>query len=271
MGLIRLAQLFFKLLFFTAISLKGNCSNKIPTILKIIPKEDQQILKDLFHLLFRHGDFAYAFLGIKPMSSIDYTMQYIRKFPENESFIRETHLARKGFQVWKKYQELLPMQDLVLLVEESDQYEGHFAFILINPQKCLPIIEQHLSQFQNYYGQKLSANELLKCLCQGSFFQKGKMDPIVFGLLLGYPEKDVLAFSNQLKKVYSTKNENSLRPCYLASSKNPLSPIRTPFFMTNRNEAELEDIKSEYSIKKKELINIYYSDDFLENILHRFM
>lgn len=236
-----------------------------------MPKEDQQILKDLFYLLFRHGDFAYAFFGIKPMCSIDYTMQYIQSFSDNEKFTRETHLARKGFEVWKRYQPLFPMKNIQFLLKESDQCEGHFAFILINPKKCLPIIEQHLSLFQKYYGQELSTEELLERLCQGTYFQEGKNDTTVLGLLLGYPEKDVLAFSEQLEKLRLSQNKSSLRPCHLALRKNPLTPIRTPYFMTNRNEAELEGIKSDYEIKKQELVEFYYSNDFLEKILNRFI
>lgn len=260
-------------LLITAMPINAHCRDlpKVASVLETIPEEDQQTLKDLFHLLFRHGDFSYAFFGIKPMCSIDYTMQYIKTVSNNEAFTRETHLARKGFEVWKKYQHLFPMKDIRFLLQESDQCGGHFAFVLINPQKCLSIIEHHLHLFQNYYGEKLPADELLKCLCQGTYFKEGKIDHAVFGLLLGYPEKDVVAFSNQLEKSRSSKNKNSLRPCHLALSRNPLTPIRSSFFMTNRNEADLKDLKSEYAEKKRELVKFYYSDDFLGKILNRFM
>jgi len=104
MGLIKkLAQLFIIPLFITAVPIKGHCCDhsRVTPILKTMPKEDQQTLKDLFQLLFSSGDFAYTFLDVKPMCQISYTMQYIRNFPENERCSRETHLARKGFEVWE--------------------------------------------------------------------------------------------------------------------------------------------------------------------------
>ncbi len=258
---------------FIAISNFGYSYENSPSslIIKNIPFDDKCVLIELFQLLFSNGDFAYAFLGIKPMCKISYTMQYIRKFPENERFSRETYLARKGLKIWKKYQHLFAMGNIQFLTEESDQYEGCFSFILINPEKCLRIIERHLSLFQNYYGEKIPADELVKWLCRGSYFKEGKIDHQVLGLLLGYPEKDVLTFNDQLKNLKSSKNKDSLRPCYLAVRQNPLTPIRAPYFMTNRKEIDLKDLKSEYAAKKQELITFYYSDDFLEKILDRFM
>ena len=272
MGLLRIFIQNWFILLIIAISSIGYCNkgaNNSP--ITNIPVEDKAILTDLFQLLFSSGDFAYTFLDVKPMCQISYTMQYIRNFPENERFSRETHLARKGFEVWEKYQHLFPMKNLKFLLEESDQCEGHFAFILINPKKCLSIIEQHLSLVQKYYGQELPAEKLLERLCQGDYFQDGKNDATILGLLLGYPEKDVLVFNDQLEKLRSSKNKSSLRPCHLALRKNPLTPIRAPFFMTNKHEIELKEIKYEYAIKNHKLVEFYYSDDFLEKILNRFM
>lgn len=254
-----------------AMSIKGHCNDysKVDSTLKTIPNEDQQIIKDLFYLLFGYGDFAYVFFDIKPMCSIDYTMEYIQNVPGNERFIRETHLARKGFDVWKKYQNLFPMNELKIQLHESNRFGGHFSFALINPKKCSSIIKEHLTLFQNYCGKELSAEEILELIYQGVYFQEDKNDATILGLLFGYPEKDVLVFSNYLKD--SSKNKTPLRPCRLAWCKNPITPVNTPYFMTNRNETELTDIKNEYAHKKPEIVKFYYSEDFLKTILRRFV
>ena len=117
----------------------------------------------------------------------------------------------------------------------------------------------------------MSAEELLELLCQGAYFQEGKNDTTVLGLLLGYPEKDVVAFSSQFEGANSSKKNNPLRPCPLALSKNPLTPIRTPYFMTDRNEIDLKEIKLEYAMKKRDLVELYYSEDFLGKLLSRLL
>jgi hypothetical protein len=234
---------------------------------RTIPRKDLQIIEDLLFLLFKHGDFSYTFFGIKPMCSIDYTLGYIKNFPENKIFVRETHQALKGFEVIKKYQHLFKKHSLQLLLRETKKCGGHFAFVLINRKKCLLIIEKHLDLFQKYYGKKHSPKKLLECLCQGKFFKDNKIDPIIFGLLLGYPEKDVHTFANQSSK----KEKKTLRPFHLTSSTNPFTPIRSSFFMTNRTNKELKDIQLEYAREKKAIVELYYSPEFLETVLNKLM
>lgn len=303
----------FLSLLLLAISSFGYCENISPVfpILNIIPKEDKEVLDDLFHLLFANGDFAYTFSGLKSMCSIDYTMYYARNISLNEKFTRETYLARKGFDTWKKYQHFFSMQGLRLYLEESNDYNEHFAFILINPDQCLQIIKKYINLFEKYYEEKFTPQQYLDLLCNGSFFQKGKNDPIILGLLLGYPEEDVAIFNqkimldktlsslpydtqnkkftssltfstqelgnfleskkNEISSIQLEKIKKELKPCSLSLNKNPLKPITTPYFMSNRTEGELKEIKSKYEVRKADLIEFYYSPDFLEKILERFL
>jgi hypothetical protein len=196
-------------------------------------------------------------------------MEYIAEAPKNEAFKREAYLALKGLETWKKYQHSFPMNQIRLLIRESDRCGGQFAFILINPSKCSSIIEQHLSLFQSYCGRELSSQEILNQVCEGTFWRDDVLDPVLFGLLLGYPTEDVFAFEGQLKSALAGKAKNSMRPCRLAQTKNPFTPIKTPYFMTNREDEELGTIKEEYAKNKSGLVELFYSDDFLLKILER--
>lgn len=245
---------------------QGKAWSSDDSLIKRIPLEERLILDDLFQLLFSNGDFAYTFLGIKPMCMISYTMQYIRKFPENDRFCRETRQAKKGLDVWKKYQHLFSMGNLKLLIQESYKCEGHFSFILLNLNQCKSVIEKHLSVFQNHFGEKLSTNQILDLLSQGLYFQGEKIDHATLGILLGYPEKDVFAFIDQHTNRRNAGEKSALKPCLLVKNKNPLSPIKPSFFMSKRSQDELDMIKLEYSSGLRELIQIYYSEDFLQKM-----
>lgn len=256
-------QALFTALIFAMSSL-GHCKDlEVKDFLKTISVEERKDLEDLFYLLFKQGDFAYAFFGIKPMCRIDYTMQYVNSAPHNESFTRETYLARKGFDIWAKHQHFFPMKNTCLRLHQSDKYGGHFSFVLINPHQCLSVIKKHLTLFQKHYGQELNPEGFLELLSKGEFFQEGKADPTILGLLLGYPKKDVFAFNKRPKK--------KLTPCPLSLHRNPLTPIKASYFMTDRNEEELKDIKTEYALKKTDLVDFYYSPDFLEKVLERLL
>ena len=280
-GLIR----FFSYLLFLVISSLGYCQVvDVPSFLKTIPREDRKAIEDLFYLLFSYGDFAYTFFGIKPMCTIDYTMQYAQYVSRNEKFTRETYLARKGFDIWAKYEHLFPMLTLRMQLKESDQFGEYFSFILINKDQCLQIISKHITLVQKYYGQELNSEKFLEILCEGRFFQEHKIDTTILGLLLGYPEEDVLTFSKTitldglfsnllcatptpsfqvLKNSKSLWNKKQQKPCYLGLRKNALTPIKTPYFMSNREDKDLKEIKTQYASQKKNLVDFYYSNEFL--------
>lgn len=240
------------------------------------PKEKEQLI-DFFQLLFRHGDFSYTLIGLKPMCSIDYTFQYAKKFPNREQFARETHQARLGFEIWQKYQNLFPMTtQALLLIDNSDPFE-HFSIILINKTQCREIISKHKELFKKHIGEKLSEEEIVSLVYEGSIFKKGKLHPEIFGLLLGYPEEDVHAFSakdliQHLPYVTNTPIQNRIKlsPCSLGLEKNPLTPIKTPYFMSEKKDTDLVKLKTKFSQKKPDLLEYYYAEDFLERILEKF-
>lgn len=286
----------------------GNEPVKFHCPMDQISKEDKDVIEDLFYLLFSNADFAYTLLGVKPMCDISYTMHYAQSISSNDRYIRETFLARKGFNTWQKYQQLFPMKKLRLVLRSSNKFGERVSFILINPSLCLPIIEKHLYLFQKYYGFKLSVEQILKLICEDKFFRSDEMDSEIFGLLLGYPEKDVKSFHRRtiLEKAKSilpidvranrnqffckisnldlmhlnsitsgtiTPDLNQLskarRPFRLVL-KNPLYPFTTPIFIAFRDECEeLNYIREKYESIKSDLIKFYYADNFLENLLER--
>lgn len=271
----KVTKTFYFVYFIIAITLTGYCDNNnspnLSSVLKKIQQKDLEVIEDLFYLLFRHGDFAYTFLGTKPMCTIDFTMHYAQVISKDKKFVMETYLARKGFDTLVKYLHLFPMKNLRLQLHESKKLGEHFSFILINREMCLPIIKKHLHVFQEHCGQKLDAEGVLELISQGTYFHEDIRDTTSLGLLLGYPEKDVFGFSAKLKGSTTSKDTTVLRPCPLALRKNPLTPIKTPYFMTSRDETDLKKIKSKYSLKKYELVQLYYEEDFLNKILEKLL
>lgn len=177
-----------------------------------IPFEERKILERFFRRLFYHGDFSYTLFGLKPMGSIDYSLNHLcfpvfYKNPEQHLYLMA--LDEKDWKVWERYQYLFPMKKYSFVKVEKDD---SFGFLLVNKEKSYAIIEKNLQLFQDLVGKKVCPRTLLHSLCQGQLAYSFSSVPCLIlyykalGLLYGYGEENVQVFIEREQLLQTLSN-----------------------------------------------------------------
>ena len=164
-----MTKLFLLLLICSAPLIAQEIDNKLSVSHRIqsIPFEERKILEGFFRRIFYHGDFSYTLFGLKPMGSIDYSLNHLclpvfYKNPEQHLYLMT--LNKKDWKVWERYQHLFPMEKYSFVKVEKDDF---FGLLLVNKEKSHAVIEKNLQLFQDLTGKKACPRTLLHILCQG--------------------------------------------------------------------------------------------------------
>lgn len=250
-------------------------------------------------MIFEQG-FGYTLFGNKPVSLAGYSL--------NPSFDTIFFSKRSSFfpivEAWSLLEKnvLCHLQGNYILLKQVDRKKNcsTFQIIIINKSSFLQTVNEHLDLFCKLLEKKIDPKELLDevILNQKSLWDILKGNQALYGIILGYGEKNSLAFKRrwELGQVFSFNYQNSLsNPPFYPPSKgfssseeeyryfeeqhdffdirtSPLSPLVPPCFMIMKDiDIETKLLEKKYKKTFKQLIEIYAEGDFWSITLDRLM
>ncbi|WP_215216636.1 MULTISPECIES: hypothetical protein [Candidatus Rhabdochlamydia] len=251
-------------------------------------------------MIFEQG-FGYTLFGNKPVSLAEYFL--------NPSFNTIFFSKKNSFfpivEAWSLLEKnvLCHLQGNYILLKQVDRTKNSSTFqvIIINKFSFLQTVTKYLDLFCKLLEKKIDPKELLDevILNQRSLWDILKGNRALYGIILGYGEKNSLAFKRrwELGQVFSCNCQNSLitPPFYPKPSRgfssseeeyryfeeqqgffdiqtSSLSPLNPPCFMIMKDiDIETKLLAKKYKETFKQLIEIYAEGDFWSITLDHLM
>lgn len=244
----------------------------------IIPVEDKEKLQDLMQKLFAEDSFAYTILGNKPVSWGIYHNPLPFSSWEDffNSFSDYNCTLRNGWKTWEKYSHLFP--STLLWIESAKCYPGSISILLVNEEQFNIIVDNNKKDFEEVLQRKvINGSQLLKEAKSRSLIHDVlKGHQALIGTVLGYGRDNSWQFLE-----VSCKNRRPIGwvwgeeefsfpdelPKEVSLTDFYLSHCSCPSFAGDPNTAESLELKKEYLLIKKKVMDYYNNKDFLEATL----
>ncbi len=266
--------------------------SKVAKLLKSIPSEDRVYLEFYFRYLLFDDPLAYVIFGDKPMALSGFWNPTPSGNCLTPNISHNSVILRKGYELHKKYQHLLPSKNFIFVFRESDDYT---EIALVNRKNFLKTTANSIEEFQKILGKKISGATILdRFVIEKEIFEKPlKENHALLGLLLGYGKKNSFRFQRKMEILKSTnafhlhhKQEKCLRPsigfdsldeelAFLNQRLKPLEDpcqeftlVNLPSFMVDSRDIETQGIKKKFIEQRRKITNIYRHGDFLEITLN---
>ena len=281
-------------------SLAGLAFGFFPKKSPVSKKENLLMEALLQNMIFEQG-FGYTLFGDKPVSLAGYFL--------NPSFDTIFFSKRSTFfpilEAWSLLAKniLCHLHGNYILLKQVNRIKNPrtFQVIIVNKSSFLQTVTEHLDVFCELLEKKIDPKELLNevILNQKSLWDILKGNQALYGIILGYGEKNSLAFKRrwELGQVFSFKYQSpSNNPLfYPKPSKgfsspeeeyhyfeeqhsffdiqtSPLSPLTPPCFMIMKDiDIETKLLEKKYKEAFKQLIEIYAEGDFWSITLDHLM
>lgn len=254
-----------------------------------LPKEDRKIL-ELFFRQIVVSEIGYTLFGDKPMALLTYVPTLQLQLSSTKDSLRSLAILQKGGKVWQKYQHLFPRKRFDFVIYKRAEA---VEIALIDKRGVEQLRKKHAKLFSTL--QSKSVVEIL----QLSLKEKTEHYHSCLGTLLGYGVENSKTFEEEINfqskresapllpqrkksnrlRIESAEvslNANSLKRstppfcknlvpyCSKNSALSPISPLRFKIIAHSLEHISLQK-SAEQTYKK--LIEIYYSENFLEKIL----
>lgn len=184
--------------------------------LENLSKEEQKTLEFFFRSFYSPDSFGYTLFGDKPLSVTIYAIPKNEPSPEDsiDSVLNIYHPEnlRKycGWEIWKKNQNLFPMQKYAF-VESKNFVEGEFTAILfINKKEFLKVVDENLNDFRKVLEREITPESLLDEVLNSEnvFGHVLKNHQGLIGTLLGYGRNNAWLFHRR-EKLFSCFEKQS--------------------------------------------------------------
>ena len=276
-----------------------------------IAPTDRQKLEDFFHSLFLHGDFAFTLFGNKPLGSIDLligekmlNIETTIDFVGWEVWKKYQHLFLSSNYLFSYYDKIAENSFFGFLIINKKRcreiinqnlplFKSCFSF-----QSTDDLIDRLCST--NFFSYKLEDRPNNFYLCLGLLFGYGEKSALFFERRMQlfreaaqYPydltelnedDRQIIYYldKTRLEKqvhhrpvndVIEELNDLNRRKTFtrLTKTNNPLYLIEINGFVTFAEDPETEILQAENDALGKKLMEINYSDNFLEIILNRLL
>lgn len=230
--------------------------------------QEKIYLKKFFKTLFFSSSFGYTIFGEKPMSIEVITLDpYLPKIEDLEyadiEYFTNFYNLHRGWRIWKNHFEKIPLKGFSLISYPSTIGSKHLEISIINHQKFLEVVSEHLDVFQIIINKKLEPNEILGKYIkgEGEIFQIIQNHHGLLGILLGYGKDNAWQFLNDapLGDFVDLKSLNFEN----------MDEILLPSFKVIENTSETKLLRESYFQQREKINKIYQSDLFLETVLEK--
>ncbi len=260
----------FILFFF--VNLEG-ATLPLEEIFKEISKEDRENISSLFAFLIKQDHFAYTLFGDKPLSL---SSHFVLTPWENiiEHINSSDELFWKKWKIWKKYEHLFPLNNYLLLKEESRNNNYQMIYlILINKEEFIKTLKKNLTLFQAILNKTIIPEEFLKEIELGkiSFVDSINDHQMLWGILLGYGKYNAMLYNKRernyfdcfiLSDIAIQKSNIKLSGCgdhtYYPFLIEPVS------FVGDLNHSETRKLRKKYQKLRGKISALYAKGDLLE-------
>lgn len=216
-----------------------------------IPVEDRVLVEFLFKYLCYKDTFAYVLFGNKPMS--------MASEMRGESSDFELELAWK---TWKKYSHLFDIKDFAFFTKSDEEW---FSIFLINKKRCLEVIEENISLFQERLEFKSNPLEILDRVIQSDDIGAIGLNHshTLLGILLGFGSKNSIGFER-----YHSNGPKIVPEASLSHIENLEFPVFIPLFISFSDQ-ETNKLVDSYKKQRKEILDFLTEENVLETCLKR--
>ena len=280
-------NIFFLLLCLIFSSLRGE---ELSQILKQIPKQDLEDIRDLFSHFIYKDHFAYTLFGEKAVSLACCTIaepsefRVPKKLKRNPIQLADNTLGVK-WEKWKRYQALFPIKKY-LIIEETAWFSPYIRHImLINKEQFVKVFNENRAIFRKELGSQVTGENLLTIVeKQGKLRPSFNHSELLLGILLGYGEHNATLYDQRehLQRLYdqykyvlvkeapaikeldkqADEITDVLQPC--GEYGYSLLPIPSTYFVANPQSEETLALKQKYQTLREKVSAIYTQGDVLE-------
>jgi hypothetical protein len=241
-------------------------ANSITDILDTIPKESQEDLKYLFHIVFLEQDGAYTIFGNKPVSMAGKFL-----IDSWETTIKgEVGKFGKAWKTWQNYKNKFIINNY-LIIGERHTFKKSDSVVLnvsvINKKAFIKTVNHNLFLFETLLDQKIDPKKILDDIEKGKLllWQSIKHNEILLGILLGYGNHNAYLFNE--KSFFRTHYLFSRKISKLKCSDEeiyPLMIVNPVQYSADLDHPETKMLQKMYKNLRKKISAIYSQGDFLE-------
>jgi hypothetical protein len=283
--IIKIIKISFAFLFVIAICFFSFREDSVCKSVQKMSTEERFFLEYFFRALLLYEGGAHVLTGKKPAALGDFFSPELEKviFFGNRLLKKEI-LLKKGYETWKKYQDLFPMTRYVLICNE-DKNEELFHILLVHREKFLGEVARNIEDFRRVLGAHMTPELILSSIIQKkeSCYEALNQHSALEGIILGFGKhnswlfyrRDLLDNRNFDFKYIPKKHElieneinkiNGKLKC-LNSERNKLYFAALPRFLFDPEDTETRDLLLKYTQSRKEFTRHYRKGNFLEGIL----
>lgn len=288
----------------------------VSSILKAMPKNDRENLEYFFREMIHTDCFGYVLFGEKPMalgslvrkinpfacfwekepqkaeSTAEYSPRLFEKFfwYFNDAISPRRYKCNKGYETWKKYEKIFPMNRFTIFCENHHHVGGeNLTIILVNNSSFIQMVREHRDDFKAILNKEADGEALLK---------EGSLKPLLsevlmdhdglIGIMLGYGRDNAFLF-HQKYQIASCADTEQLGSAWTdeetaifskqlesiswmsehitGSHLKDLELISLPGFRADPSSSETQSLRRHYLKTRQAIIDYYKDKDFLEATL----
>lgn len=281
-----------------AVALAGSAFMIIPrktsrplTVYNRMNEEDRYYLATFLRITLFCDDFAYLLFGSKPIAITNFSKSLPFKY--TYEFVSKLNFEiNKGLEIFKKNQHLFSSSNIIVHLEEDDDYSYLF---MINKKNLLKTLNEHIEDFKLVLGPKTTTESLFIQITENigkdAFFKAIGQHEASLGILLGYGRnnawlfhqkktlllklntlKPPLKWDSSLEKAFAQIIQKTSSFCqeppvwrYLL-----ITPrIHLPHFMADPNSLETKKLKERYEKERVDIKKLFAKQDYVEATLQR--
>ncbi|MDR2539270.1 MAG: hypothetical protein LBC45_01395 [Chlamydiales bacterium] len=222
-------------------------------------------METLLQNMIFEQNFGYALFGNKPVSLAGYFLN-----PSLDAiFFNKKSFFFPVVEAWSMLEKnvLCHLQGNYILLKQVNRVKNDSTFqaIIVNKSSFLQTVTDHLDLFCELLEEKIDPKELLDevILNQKSLWDILKGNRALYGIILGYGEKNSFAFEEEYRYFEEQHGSFDIQTT-------PLSPVNLPDFTIMKDmDIETKSLEKEYIKTLKNLIEIYAKGDFWSITLDR--
>jgi hypothetical protein len=282
----------YLILFLIGLSFSTACmAQDVKKILSRIPKQEKEVLQQLFYQIMSSEGGSYTLFGDKPISlfgdfEVTPYQNILCKHKTGGTFW-------KKWGIWEKYKGEFLIKNYLLIKEPSLICKDITNIIFINKKEFVAEVDKHINIFKKIIGDIQNGENLLKKIEDTQQFASMiKNHEVLWGILLGYGYHNAQLYTRLLKlNQFLISNELPTIPEREPTPSSPFLTIEDEFeylqskksffgqygysplqlgsvhFIADSNHPETKHLQQKYQEMRGKISSLFANKDFLETVL----